>query len=381
MQCVVPTILLGSILVASGTSADLVPSFQGLGVLPGGNNSWAYGVSADGTTVVGTSQSDNPYVQAFRWTAEQGMVGLGWLPGGGHTTRGTRVSADGSVVVGNAWYVGECTITHAFRWTPDDGVVDLGTLTGLCGQSFGHGVSGDGSVVVGSSSAEIVGTAPYRWTPEEGMVTLSGVGGGGATDVSADGTVVVGGRPHGALSEAFWWTEETGPVGLGDLPGGAFFSSANAVSADGEVVVGESDSHKRTEAFRWTEDQGMVGLGVLWDYQGYGRSHALDTNADGTVVVGDGVIDVYGNTAAFIWDEQTDMRRLQDVLETEYGLDLDGWHLLEAKGVSDDGLTIVGYGDGPAGRREAWVARVPEPSTLLLIAMCALGMPRARSRL
>jgi len=46
-------------------------SFQGLGTLQGGNaNSYAYGVSADGSVVVGRSEWE-----AFRWT-EAGE----WLP-------------------------------------------------------------------------------------------------------------------------------------------------------------------------------------------------------------------------------------------------------------------------------------------------------------
>lgn len=363
-------IITTSILATSVTSADSLPSFQGLGVLSGGNNSWAYGVSGDGTTVVGCSQS-TPGPQAFRWTADEGMIGLGDLPGGGHTSRGTRVSTDGSVVVGNAWYQGECTRTHAFRWTAAEGVVDLGTFVGPCGQSFGLGVSADGSVVVGSSETESY-SAPFRWTGEEGMVTLSGIGRGGGGDVSADGRVVVGNRPHGAGSEAFLWTEETGPVGLGDLPGAGFFSFAYAVSSDGRVVVGESDSSGGGEAFRWTEGNGMVGLGFLWyDIPGWGCTEAWDTNTDGSVVVGYGVIDIYGTHGAFVWDEEHGMRNLQDVLQDECGLDLTGWHLLEATGVSDDGLTIVGYGDGPAGRREAWIVHIPEPSCLILAVVAA----------
>ncbi len=37
------------------------------------------------------------------------------------------------------------------------------------------------------------------------------------------------------------------------------------------------------------------------------------------------------------------MHKLADVL-TDYGVNLNGWHLLEATGISDDGQTIVGYG-------------------------------------
>ncbi len=50
-----------------------------------------------------------------------------------------------------------------------------------------------------------------------------------------------------AASEAFF-------MGLGDLPGGSFFSQAYAVSPDGSVVVGGSMSAAGEEAFRWTRD-------------------------------------------------------------------------------------------------------------------------------
>jgi probable HAF family extracellular repeat protein len=51
--------------------------------------------------------------------------------------------------------------------------------------------------------------------------------------------------------------------GLGDLPGGTFFSIARAVSANSNVVVGYSTSASGTETFRWTVSQGMIGLGDL----------------------------------------------------------------------------------------------------------------------
>jgi hypothetical protein len=36
------------------------------------------------------------------------------------------------------------------------------------------------------------------------------------------------------------------------------------------------------------------------------------------------------------------MRILEDVLVNDYALDLTGWTLQEARGIFDDGLTIVG---------------------------------------
>jgi len=56
------------------------------------------------------------------------------------------------------------------------------------------------------------------------------------------------------------------------------------------------------------------------------------------------------------------------VLINDFGLDLTGWTLVRAMGISDDGLTIVGQGLNPSGQTEAWIAIIPEPSTALLFA-------------
>ena len=57
--------------------------FYGLGTLPGHNYSLAADISADGVVVVGSSGIVNTAVgEAFRWSAVEGMIGLGDLPGG-----------------------------------------------------------------------------------------------------------------------------------------------------------------------------------------------------------------------------------------------------------------------------------------------------------
>jgi hypothetical protein len=65
------------------------------------------------------------------------------------------------------------------------------------------------------------------------------------------------------------------------------------------------------------------------------------------------------------------MQNLKDVLVNDFGLDLTGWQLIDATGISDDGLSIVGYGQNPSGNGEAWIARldpaspsIPEPSSV-----------------
>jgi probable HAF family extracellular repeat protein len=54
-------------------------SFQGLGFLPGGTQSYPTGISADGSVVVGSCPTAFG-TRAFRWTTGTGMVDLGMLP-------------------------------------------------------------------------------------------------------------------------------------------------------------------------------------------------------------------------------------------------------------------------------------------------------------
>lgn len=354
-------------------------SFRGLGDLSGGAfESSAFGVSSDGSVVVGYSIAAAGG-EAFRWTEVGGMVALGELPGGISLSVARGVSDDGSVVVGNSQsgYSDE-----AFRWTSGSGMVGLGVLSGGEFQaSHAAGVSSDGSVVVGRAYHGF--TEAFRWSSGGGMAGLGDLPGRFTTSiangVSGDGTVVVGQGSSDSGLEAFRWTAAQGMIALGDLPGGPFNSSATAVSSDGSVVVGFSQSgydanlRVQSQAFRWTASGGMVGLGGLPG--GELRSAAADTSRDGSVVVGTAEGDV-----AFIWDEAHGMRAIQSVLTNLHGLDLTGWALWSAMAVSDDGLTVVGFGLNPSGSVEAWIAVIPEPSTALLIGlgMVLLGARRRR---
>jgi hypothetical protein len=78
------------------------------------------------------------------------------------------------------------------------------------------------------------------------------------------------------------------------------------------------------------------------------------------VIVGDP--EIGQGDCAFIWDAPHGMRSLHEVLTNNYGLDLTGWQLSAAGGISSDGATIVGYGINPAGMTEAWIANLKPPS-------------------
>lgn len=361
-------IFLGTI--SMGTSA-LASSFMGLGILDGYNFSNSSAVSADGTTVVGSNFMSSGGQEAFRWTSSEGMVGLGFLPSY-NSSYGAGVSADGEVVVGFSRVLPppspEELMDEAFRWSSSEGMIGLGFLPGD-NSSEASDVSANGQVIVGTSSDSIE-TEAFRWTSSGGMVGLGFLPGtdySGASGISADGQVVVG----VSGSEAFRWTPSGGMVGLGFLPG-ANSSQAEDVSANGQVVVGGSGIIGR-EAFRWTPSEGMVSLGSLPDSV---DSIALGASGTGDIIVG---VDTFYDPSsdaiprAFIWDELKGIRDLQEVLINDFGLgsDLNGWDLFFAVDISADGLTITGTGRNPSGMTEAWIARldktqtVPEPSSLL----------------
>src|SRR5438045_2684616 len=98
---------------------------QDLGVLPGGGGSIAWAVSANGSVVAGEADGEHGAQHAFRWTAPTGMVDLG-APPPSFQSWATGLSGDGSVVSG---YV-EPAPWSSFRWTAGEGFTLLGILPG-----------------------------------------------------------------------------------------------------------------------------------------------------------------------------------------------------------------------------------------------------------
>jgi len=140
-----------SLIATAGWSQQ--PSITWLSTL-GGGFSAAFGVSANGSVVVGLARDADGYDRAFRWTVAGGMQDLGTL--GGDLSQASGVSADGTVVVGWAESIDrriEVQI-RAFRWTPLGGMEDLNRtyarlLTDGSILIAAYGISSDGRYIVG----------------------------------------------------------------------------------------------------------------------------------------------------------------------------------------------------------------------------------------
>jgi probable HAF family extracellular repeat protein len=376
---------LAAVLLWTAAARAQAPRFTGVGDLPGGGvGSAALDVSADGSVVVGESESTSG-TEAFRWTLAGGITGLGFLSGGDPYSTATAVSENGNVVAGTS--NGSDGVERAYRWSG-------GVMTAL--NRFGcdscdpithaYGISGDGLVVVGSAVARSGSTSPLHLDPVRwpgggtGISDLGNLSGGEeageAFGASPTGSILVGSHFSGNGKDAWSW-QGSGLVALPHLIGGSVIAAtAYAVSDDGSTIVGYSNAGTLTlpggtvvatdlQAVRWTG----AGFGTIQSLGAFPGavstdSRALAVSPDGSTIVGRAAgADL--SQRAFVWDAANGMRDLETVLVEEYGLPLEGWVLSEATAISEvvgDELTIVGSGTDPEGNPEGWVAFLTPPA-------------------
>ena len=264
------------------------------------------------------------------------------------------LSADGETAVlvsrcpeDRLWYcddsgdIGEGYNYWSTIWTAESGFAPIGPARAA-------DVSADGSVVVGGNLGDF---EAFRWTSQAGVESLGTRN--EARAVSSDGEFVVGGSFTGGRN-SYLWTEGQGDVRFNirrDLQerGTTGTDLASAVSADGSVVVGgtEFDPGNRMVAWRWTQETGAVAIPGL---DGALQSHANDMTPDSRVIIGQSGIDGvlggngrFGFGQPFRWTESSGTQVLEgydDGLRT-YGT---------PTGVSSDGAVIVGFAKEDTGR-------------------------------
>jgi probable HAF family extracellular repeat protein len=373
--------ILAILLTGLSATALAAPTFTPIGDLPGGGfYSQLHAVSANGARAAGDSivgGSGFSQITAPCVYDSNGLVALGYLG----TSSARAVNADGTAITGVCDFGSfDPRGTQAFLWTPSTGILLLGDLDGgvsIVPRSVGRAISANGLVIAGIGESAS-GNEAFRFdvTTETfqplGSLAASPFG-SWAYGMSADGEVVVGISYNAQGQQTpFRWTAAVGMQSLGFLPGATGITPAGtayAASADGSVIVGQSRSiasGQGGEAFRWTASGGMQPLGDLPG--GAFQSWAYACSADGSVIVGRG--SAPGNCGpfgcgsvgrAFIWDAQNGMRDLADLLVAG-GVNLTGWRLEEARGISANGRVIVGVGINPQGLTEGWIANLGAPA-------------------
>ncbi|MHC4714151.1 MAG: DUF3466 family protein [Planctomycetota bacterium] len=299
-----------------------------LGTLPGGTESWAYGIN-DAGQVVGWARTATGEKHAFVWEDVNGngqsdpeeMKDLGTLPGG--TESWAYGINDAGQVVG--WARTAAGERRAFLWTPEEGMADLGTLGGS--QSLAYAIS-DAGQVVGETCAAAAENDAVLLTPEEGMGDLGPRRGtySRAWAISDAGRVVGCARTATGERRAFLWTPEEGMVDLGTLGGAG--SEARAINDAGEVVGEAQTATGHWHAFLWTPTDRMLDLGTLAGTD----SRAYAINDAGRVVGYD--LRRYG-VRGFLWTPEEGM------LDLAPGPMLGGWYNY-AEDMNDAGRVVGG---------------------------------------
>lgn len=372
--------------------ADATPtpgfSFTTLGDLPGGSFfSLANGISRDGSTVVGASNSANG-TEAFVWNAGTGMTPLGDLPGGAFASSAGLVSSDGSFVAGNSQIGldGNFVSTRAFGWSAPSGMVDLGSIPPTNGFSNPWGMSGDGRFVSGTAQGPN-GFEGFIFDAQSGVMT--GIGAFEARGISDDGAIAstIQLVPHpsgqGTNLVASRWTSQTGHVEIGLLRPTDRISDPRAMTPDGATIVGWSaptpgGTPANQRAFVWTQADGMAALPSVFGAPSNWISEATAVSADGSIITGFERVPGDNEQFAVIWDAQRGAINLQLFLEGQ-GVFLEGYELISATGVSGDGRTIVGVARDKGGLLEAFVVTIPAPGVCMMT-LPLMGSLRRRRR-
>lgn len=250
-------------------------------------------LSTDGTRGAGlvtlgqVSQTGSGGGRAARWSDSSGFTQLGLINQVGQATSiAYGISGDGSTVVGSS---SSTAGMRAFAWTSGGGMVNLGYLAGSGSggsSSVANDASQNGSVVVGTSGSGATSRA-FKWTSAAQMVAIGGAG-TGANAVTADGSMAVGFGSSGTEGMIFI---NSGSTSVGDLPGGNAACELLDVTPDGSLAVGYGTAPAGTEAVIWDATHGLRPLSQILSDAGMNLSfiRLLEVSSisdDGDVLVG-----------------------------------------------------------------------------------------------
>jgi probable HAF family extracellular repeat protein len=245
-------------------------------------------------------------------------------------------------------------------WSPQGGLISLDQLPGGT-RGFAAAIN-NRNQVVGTGNASGLSRQAFLWDPELGTRALplpAGSGGTSAYDINDRGTIVGGSVSVSGSqqSHALMWTSDGRLVDLGDLLGGG--AAAYAVNEHDHVAGVASLAGFNSQAMFWSQETGMVGLGVL---PGSAGTSASDINNNDWVIGNN--TNLGGDAAAtpFLWTPQSGLRNLNDLLTPG---DQD-WVVLTASTVNDRGQILAQARRGD----EYYFVRlnpVPEPGALMLV--------------
>jgi uncharacterized membrane protein len=359
--------LLAAAGVCASTAQAQPAGFWLTGKAPGGTGSQLYAVSADGRLAGGLTRGVPGGSLAMLWTRESGRQDIA-PPPGFRSIVVESLTGDGSMAAGTmaSGFGGDgATI---FRRRPDGAVQEIGTLPGYERAATGR-ISRDGRTVAGVArrgTGPDQESMPFRWT-EGGTGEALGVLPNNQVfaetrGVSADGRTIVGLSTDGFASNGWVWREGQGLLSLSVFAGTG--TSAAAVSGDGRFVAGSVDTPDGLRAARFDLVTGQtLRLPALTDYRNFQAEAVSD---DGRTIAG--LASRGSGQDAFVWREGEGMFFLRDYLAMNgVGVPAD-FSFFFLRAISADGRTFAGSGGVWNVSEQGFVATVPAPSALLLLA-------------
>lgn len=352
--------VLSAVLGVAGVSAMAAgASFAPLGIPPQLTFSQALRLSTNGTVVVGyAGLAGTDY--AFHRTLTDPATGAGaytliepTAPANSALANG--VSGDGAVVVGRE--TAGSSATTAWRWSQAEGKQPLGSLAGWT-QSFAVCANMDGSVIAGNVSTGS-GQRGFRWVNGtlQQINPVAGFNAVAVTAVSSDGSLLTGYFQASTLIDRFRWCQWTSGGGAELLPyaDGDNYAIANSANADGSAVVGVGGVWGvQGGPIFWSKATGTERLPMNAGWS-IGQAHAV--SGDGLIVVGS--IQIGTALRAVLWDRSSGAVHDLNTLLPGRGVSLNGFTLEHARGISDDGTIIAGFGRTSAAARDSWVVVLP----------------------
>jgi probable HAF family extracellular repeat protein len=283
-----------------------------------GGNMDAVSISRDGKTIVGSALDSQRMRNAAIWMGGKNWRVLGGVPGGvpgtgsgpiASLSQAFGVSADGSVIVGSATVAS--TRVHAFRWDSVNGMVDLGTMI-RDEESYATGVSANGKAIVGWTGNP--GVSVHVGDTRSGVVFVDGIarllhsyGWAGTAYATNDVGSTIVGRYHPSdasssteTSTTWRWSAWDGRLeDLGAVPlkpgvnSSEYTSQPYGLSDTGDVVVGVAGAFQRSAAI-WTPATAMVSVadfltanGVT-SHKGWDLRLAVYVSPNGKTIAGTG---------------------------------------------------------------------------------------------
>jgi uncharacterized membrane protein len=286
-------------------------------VLNNDTDSVANNVSHDGTVVVGHSSANLGTMHAIRWLGGA----LQYIPE--LASLSVDFGCETQAVDSSGTVVGTCEYGYPFQYTNQAVAIDM---FAYAGDAQVTDVSQDGTVIVG----HLPPTQAYRRT-SSGVTPL------GTLEPDGHGSLVVGYDDSGFQDTAWSWTSQNGIAPLAKLSGWVE-SDAWDVSTNGKVIIGFAGA----SCVKWS--------GTPFSPVVLGPGFCYATNQDGSVSVGTDST----NAVAMVWDIQG-AHKITDLLGSVPNLS--GWTLVSATGVSNDGKFVVGNGTH-AGHNEGWIAHL-----------------------